>query len=94
MLLSKALSALFSLALVTSVEAIRRKPRPWKRADGDTIPTSWVEVPVHFSFFIFNLKPVQLPIDHFGDYNGTYNNRYWYNAAYYKAGGPVFRKLK
>jgi hypothetical protein len=33
----------------------------------------------------------QLPIDHFGDYEGTFQNRYWYNATYYQQGGPVFR---
>ena len=34
---------------------------------------------------------IQLPIDHFGDYEGTFQNRYWYNATYYQQGGPVFR---
>lgn len=35
--------------------------------------------------------PIQLPIDHQGHYEGTFENRYWYNATYYKPGGPVFR---
>ena len=34
--------------------------------------------------------PVQLPIDHFGNYQGTFQNRYWYNADYYERDGPVF----
>ncbi|TFK48520.1 peptidase S28 [Heliocybe sulcata] len=31
-----------------------------------------------------------MPIDHFGNASGTYPNRYWVNATYYKPGGPVF----
>ncbi|KAF9787086.1 peptidase S28 [Thelephora terrestris] len=30
-----------------------------------------------------------LPIDHWGN-EGTFQNRYWYNATYYQQGGPVF----
>ena len=40
------------------------------------------------SFFL-----IQLPIDHKGNYEGTFENRYWYNATFYKPGGPVFRTL-
>ncbi|KAI0630671.1 serine carboxypeptidase S28-domain-containing protein [Trametes polyzona] len=32
----------------------------------------------------------EMPLDHFGGTPGTFNNRYWVNATYYKAGGPVF----
>jgi len=33
---------------------------------------------------------IQLPINHWDQYEGTFQNRYWYNATYYKPGGPVF----
>lgn len=35
-----------------------------------------------------------MPIDHFASdvsKGGTFKNRYWLNATYYEAGGPVFR---
>lgn len=35
--------------------------------------------------------PVQMPVDHFGNTTGTFKNRYWINATYYKSAGPVFR---
>lgn len=31
-----------------------------------------------------------MPLDHFGNTRGTFKNRYWVNATYYKPGGPVF----
>jgi hypothetical protein len=31
-----------------------------------------------------------MPLDHFSDEQRTFKNRYWINATYYKAGGPVF----
>jgi Serine carboxypeptidase S28 len=33
---------------------------------------------------------VQLPIDHFGDNEKTFRNRFWVAEADYKPGGPVF----
>ncbi len=42
----------------------------------------------------FTLSVVQMPIDHFASdvsKSGTFKNRYWLNATYYEAGGPVFR---
>jgi hypothetical protein len=33
---------------------------------------------------------VQLPIDHFGDIEDTFRNRFWVAEADYKPGGPVF----
>jgi hypothetical protein len=31
-----------------------------------------------------------IPIDHFGDHQGTFKNRFWASTKYYKPGGPVF----
>jgi Serine carboxypeptidase S28 len=33
---------------------------------------------------------VQLPIDHFGDIEDTFRNRFWVAEADYRPGGPVF----
>jgi len=41
-----------------------------------------------------DLKTFANQIDHFDDTNtNTYNQRYWVNDTYYKAGGPVFLYL-
>ncbi|KAL7275430.1 hypothetical protein RUND412_001618 [Rhizina undulata] len=35
-------------------------------------------------------EAVELPVDHFGDYNGTFLNRYWVVDEFYEPGGPIF----
>jgi hypothetical protein len=60
------------------------------------VPAQWATVrPTHWIIMILDIcsgsfVPVQLPIDHWGSYKGTFQNRYWYSAKYYKPGGPVF----
>lgn len=33
---------------------------------------------------------VEIPLDHFGSFNGTYYNRFWVSESGYRKGGPVF----
>ncbi|CAO0791851.1 unnamed protein product [Mucor circinelloides] len=33
---------------------------------------------------------INMPLDHFGDGNTTFKNRYWVNTDYYKPNGPIF----
>lgn len=35
---------------------------------------------------------INMPLDHFGDGNTTFKNRYWVNTDYYKPNGPIFCK--
>lgn len=39
---------------------------------------------------IIQTEYVELPIDHFGDAQGTFKNRFWVAEAGYRKGGPVF----
>ncbi|KAI9754082.1 MAG: hypothetical protein M4579_004865 [Chaenotheca gracillima] len=50
---------------------------------GQSIPASKINETI-------NPENVTLPIDHFGKYPGTYENRFWVAEAGYKRGGPVF----
>lgn len=49
----------------------------------------------HLATFRLSLKfpahTLQLPVDHFDESsNATFPLRYWYDASYYKPGGPIF----
>ncbi|QDS70251.1 hypothetical protein FKW77_007376 [Venturia effusa] len=48
----------------------------------DQAPNTTVEV--------IETEYVELPIDHFGDGQGTFKNRFWVAESGYKLGGPVF----
>ncbi|KAF9651937.1 peptidase S28 [Thelephora ganbajun] len=84
----KAALALVCL-LVFTVDALRassmedlmkRRRMLYRKRDLPRVPMRR-EVPVQWT---------TLPIDHWGNYQGTFQNRYWYNATYYQSGGPVF----
>jgi hypothetical protein len=45
-------------------------------------PENWDDLP--------KVQYVELPVDHFGNGNGTFKNRYWVYDAAYKPGGPIF----
>ncbi|KAI1474070.1 peptidase S28 [Daldinia eschscholtzii] len=87
------------LALVSSVEAIQRHPLPIselaKQVEGKDAydGLSAREIDLQALYPEYNLST---PIDHFHNdssyephSNGTFNLRYWFDAQYYKPGGPV-----
>lgn len=78
--------------LATAVSAAAGGPRRFIDADGEASLRA-VGAELAASYPAYNLS---IPIDHFQNESryephsdGTFNNRYWFDASHYKPGGPV-----
>lgn len=86
------------LALVSTAQAIQRHPLPISELkkqiqSRDALGINARQVDLDALYPEYNLST---PIDHFHNdssyephTNGTFNQRYWFDAQYYKPGGPV-----
>lgn len=82
--------ALLASVLLPLAQALQRNPLPISKLR-DQIQTTTFSESLYPEYFI------DTPIDHFHNdsmyephSNGTFKLRYWFDAQYYKPGGPVF----
>ncbi|KAH7305959.1 serine carboxypeptidase S28-domain-containing protein [Stachybotrys elegans] len=92
MLFCKAAAGL--LALATSASALQALPIPQAQLKRQTQLQRQSRLTAAATYQEYNLT---VPIDHFHNdtkyephSNGTFNLRYWFDAQFYKPGGPVF----